>query len=47
MRIGVMGSGEVARTLGGGFLKHGHEVTLGTRHPDKLSDWPVCATYNI
>ena len=34
-----MGSGEVAQTLGRGFLKHGHEVTLGTRHPDKLSDW--------
>jgi predicted dinucleotide-binding enzyme len=25
--------------LGSGFLKHGHEVTLGTRSPDKLKDW--------
>jgi predicted dinucleotide-binding enzyme len=39
MKIGVIGSGEVARTLAGGFLKYGHEVTLGTRHPEKLSDW--------
>ncbi len=34
-----MGSGAVAQTLAGGFLKYGHEVTLGTRHPDKLNDW--------
>ncbi len=39
MRIGVLGSGEVARTLGSGFLKHDHEVTLGTRSPAGLSDW--------
>jgi predicted dinucleotide-binding enzyme len=25
--------------LAGGFLKHGHEVTLGTRTPDKLAEW--------
>ena len=29
----------VARTLAGGFLKHGHEVTLGTRDQGKLADW--------
>jgi predicted dinucleotide-binding enzyme len=29
----------VARTLASGFLKHGHEVTLGSRTPDKLKDW--------
>jgi predicted dinucleotide-binding enzyme len=39
MRIGILGSGVVARTLAGGFLKHGHDVTLGTRDPDKLTDW--------
>lgn len=39
MKIGVLGSGDVARALAGGFLKHGHEVTLGTRAPDKLADW--------
>ena len=39
MKIGLIGSGEVATTLGTGFLKHGHEVVLGTRDPAKLSDW--------
>jgi 8-hydroxy-5-deazaflavin:NADPH oxidoreductase len=29
----------VAQTLGAGFLKHGHEVALGTREPAKLKDW--------
>ena len=31
MKIGIIGSGVVAKTLGGGFFKHGHEVALGTR----------------
>ncbi len=39
MKIGIIGSGEVAKTLGAGFLKHGHEVVLGTREPAKLADW--------
>ena len=39
MKIGVIGSGDVAKTLGGGFLKHGHEVAMGTRDPAKLADW--------
>ncbi len=39
MKIGVIGSGVVATTLGGGFLKHGHEVALGTREQAKLADW--------
>ena len=39
MKVGVLGSGEVARTLASGFLKHGHDVTLGSRTPDKLQDW--------
>jgi predicted dinucleotide-binding enzyme len=25
--------------LAGGFIKHGHEVMLGTREPAKLADW--------
>jgi predicted dinucleotide-binding enzyme len=33
MRIGVLGSGIVGRTLGAGFVKHGHQVKLGTRNP--------------
>ena len=39
MKIGIIGSGEVARTLASGFLKHGHEVTLGTREVGKLADF--------
>ena len=39
MRIGILGTGVVARTLAAGFLKHGHDVTLGTRDPGKLTDW--------
>lgn len=39
MRVGILGSGEVAKVLAAGFLKHGHEVRMGTRHPEKLADW--------
>jgi predicted dinucleotide-binding enzyme len=38
-RIGIIGSGEVARTLGSGFLARGYDVTLGTRDPAKLEEW--------
>jgi len=39
MKIGVLGSGIVAQSLAAGFLRHGHEVTLGTRTASKLADW--------
>jgi predicted dinucleotide-binding enzyme len=39
MKIGILGSGEVAKTLGAGFLKHGHAVMMGTREPAKLAAW--------
>ena len=39
MKVGVLGSGDVAKSLAAGFLKHGHEVMLGTRAPNKLADW--------
>jgi predicted dinucleotide-binding enzyme len=39
MKIGILGSGDVAKVLGGGFLKHGHDVMMGTRDPAKLADW--------
>lgn len=38
-KIGILGSGIVAKTLGNGFLKHGYEVMLGSRDASKLSDW--------
>ena len=41
MRIGIVGSGEVGRALGRGWGRHGHEVTLGSGHPerDELQEW--------
>src|SRR2546423_12780335 len=39
MRVGILGSGVVAQALGEGFVKHGHEVMLGTRERAKLADW--------
>jgi len=39
MKIGILGSGDVAKALAGGFLKHGHDVMLGTRAPAKLAEW--------
>jgi 8-hydroxy-5-deazaflavin:NADPH oxidoreductase len=34
MRIAVIGTGTVGRTLGAGLAKAGHDVVLGTRDPD-------------
>ena len=39
MKIGVIGSGDVAKTLASGLLTHGHQVKIGSRTPDKLIDW--------
>ena len=39
MKVGILGSGDVAKSLAGGFLKHDHEVMLGTRDGAKLADW--------
>jgi len=40
MKIGILGSGrggeKRSRT---GFLKHGHDVVVGTRNVSKLADW--------
>jgi predicted dinucleotide-binding enzyme len=48
MKIGVLGSGDVAMTLASGFLKHGHQVKVGSRTPGKLDHWlkrnPAAAT---
>jgi predicted dinucleotide-binding enzyme len=39
MKVGVLGSGDVAKVLAGGLLKHGHDVMMGTRTTSKLADW--------
>jgi NADPH-dependent F420 reductase len=40
-RIGVLGTGDVGRALGGGFAAEGHEVKIGSREPQspKVSEW--------
>jgi hypothetical protein len=39
MKVGIIGSGAVAKSLAAGFMEHGHVVMLGTRNPAKLEDW--------
>jgi len=39
MKIGILGSGNVAQTLGSGLLKLKHDVILGTRDTSKLAEW--------
>ena len=39
MKVGILGSGDVGKALAIGFLKHGHDVVLGTREPSKLADF--------
>ncbi|MBZ0266014.1 NAD(P)-binding domain-containing protein [bacterium] len=39
MKVGILGSGDVGKTLAGGFIKHGYEVMAGSRDPQKLEGW--------
>src|SRR5262245_49119560 len=39
MKIGVLGSGDVAKALGSGLLEHDNEVMMGTTSTTKLADW--------
>jgi predicted dinucleotide-binding enzyme len=41
MKVGILGSGDVAQKLGAGFIATGHVVRLGSRDPRsaKLSAW--------
>ena len=38
-KIGIVGSGQVAKILGAGFIKHGYEVMIGSRDTTRLQDW--------
>jgi 8-hydroxy-5-deazaflavin:NADPH oxidoreductase len=42
-KIGVIGSGQVGKVLAAGFKKHGHDVMIGSREPDKLNEWSASA----
>jgi 8-hydroxy-5-deazaflavin:NADPH oxidoreductase len=37
MKIGIIGSGNVAQALASGLARHGHAVMLGTRDPQRLA----------
>lgn len=37
--VGILGSGEVGRTLAKGFLKHGYTVVIGSDHVEKLVEF--------
>lgn len=47
MKIGIIGSGQVAQVLGSGFAGNGHEVMLGTRDVQKLTEWLSSAGENV
>jgi hypothetical protein len=39
MKVGILGSGTVAKQIAIGFLNSEHVVKLGTRDPQKLNEW--------
>lgn len=39
MKIGVIGSAVVGQTLAGGLKKHGHDVRIASRSPEKLAEF--------
>lgn len=38
LRIGTIGSGHIGGTIGGLWIKAGHEVMFSSRHPEELKD---------
>lgn len=43
MNIGIIGSAIVGQTLAKGFQKHGYDVHIGSRTPDKLKDFSTAS----
>ena len=41
MKIGILGSGNMGRVLGGSWADHGHEVFFGSREPGKAKQLAV------
>jgi 8-hydroxy-5-deazaflavin:NADPH oxidoreductase len=39
MKIGVLGTGDVGKTLGKAFVALGHDVKMGSREPKKAEAW--------
>lgn len=48
MRIGVLGTGNVGQTIASKLVEVGHEVTMGSRHPDNenATNWASSAGEN-
>jgi predicted dinucleotide-binding enzyme len=44
MKIGIIGSGVVAQTLGSKLVELGHDVVLGTRDPQKIDEKKLFAS---
>ncbi|MGK8553900.1 NAD(P)-binding domain-containing protein [Nocardia gipuzkoensis] len=40
MRIGIIGAGAMARALGSGWTKAGHQVLIGARSADAAAESP-------
>jgi 8-hydroxy-5-deazaflavin:NADPH oxidoreductase len=38
-KVGILGSGDVGKTLAKGFLKHSYQVAIGTDHAEKLAEF--------
>jgi 8-hydroxy-5-deazaflavin:NADPH oxidoreductase len=47
MNIGVLGSGVVGQTIAGKLAEIGHQVTIGTRDPQKLQEWKQQTGENV
>lgn len=41
IKVGILGSGDVGKTLAKGFLKHGYQVAIGSDHPEKLAEFKL------
>ena len=41
MKVGILGTGDVGRSLGRGFIGLGHDVMMGSREPssEKVRQW--------
>ncbi|MDX2019487.1 MAG: NAD(P)-binding domain-containing protein [Deltaproteobacteria bacterium] len=46
-KVGVLGSGQVGQVLAAGFKRHGYDVTIGSREPEKLKAWQAAAGQGV
>lgn len=41
IKVGILGSGDVGKTLAKGFVKHGYQVAVGSDHAEKLAEFKL------